>query len=161
KKRALCPFHDDHTPSFSVYTGKDGTERWTCYAGCGEGSAIDFLKKLYGLTDEEACREFIRLAGVMPVQHPVTKIIKPPTTKGEFDWNVLHGAVTDDHRKHIAEWRGYSPQFIDWLHGERLFGVFNGKHVALPVADETGRIVGCHVRLEKNWIYHPSGTHAS
>jgi hypothetical protein len=38
----LCPFHDDHHPSFGV--SKDG-DYWHCFAGCGGGSIIDFWMK--------------------------------------------------------------------------------------------------------------------
>jgi hypothetical protein len=39
-KMALCPFHDDHTPSLSV----DG-EFWYCHAGCGDGDVYSFIAK--------------------------------------------------------------------------------------------------------------------
>jgi len=35
----LCPFHDDHHPSFGV---NDEGNYWHCFAGCGGGSVIDF-----------------------------------------------------------------------------------------------------------------------
>ncbi len=35
----LCPFHDDHHPSFAV---NDKENYWHCFAGCGGGSIIDF-----------------------------------------------------------------------------------------------------------------------
>ncbi|HUV53359.1 MAG TPA: CHC2 zinc finger domain-containing protein [Dehalococcoidia bacterium] len=35
----LCPFHDDHNPSFAV---NDSGNYWKCFAGCGGGSVIDF-----------------------------------------------------------------------------------------------------------------------
>jgi len=35
----LCPFHDDHHPSFGV--NAEGNY-WHCFAGCGGGSLIDF-----------------------------------------------------------------------------------------------------------------------
>jgi DNA primase len=35
----LCPFHDDHRPSFGV---NDESNYWHCFAGCGGGSVIDF-----------------------------------------------------------------------------------------------------------------------
>ena len=38
----LCPFHDDHNPSFSV---NDTENYWQCFAGCGGGSIIDFWMK--------------------------------------------------------------------------------------------------------------------
>jgi len=38
----LCPFHDDHNPSFSVNVAEN---YWQCFAGCGGGSIIDFWMK--------------------------------------------------------------------------------------------------------------------
>jgi DNA primase len=38
----LCPFHDDHRPSFGV---NDEGNYWHCFAGCGGGSVIDFWMK--------------------------------------------------------------------------------------------------------------------
>ena len=64
KKSAHCPFHEDSSASFSLYVGDDGEERWKCFAGCGQGDAIDFLAKHRGLSNADACREYIRLAGL-------------------------------------------------------------------------------------------------
>jgi putative DNA primase/helicase len=36
---ALCPFHDDRSPSFSANIEKGV---WKCHAGCGEGGLIEF-----------------------------------------------------------------------------------------------------------------------
>ena len=71
KKQCHCPFHDDRSPSFSVF---DNGKRWKCHAGCGEGSVIDFLAKAKGLSDEEACREILRLAGA---SHEFTRPERP------------------------------------------------------------------------------------
>ena len=35
--KACCPFHNEKTPSFSVYTGND--EHFYCY-GCGAGGDV-------------------------------------------------------------------------------------------------------------------------
>ena len=40
--RFRCPFHEDRTPSLDV-AEVDGVELWKCRAGCGGGSAIDFV----------------------------------------------------------------------------------------------------------------------
>lgn len=38
----LCPFHEDHDPSFGFDTK---TGQWECFAGCGKGSAFDYLMR--------------------------------------------------------------------------------------------------------------------
>jgi len=50
----LCPFHDDHHPSFGV--NAEGNY-WHCFAGCGGGSIIDFWMKWRGCGFTEAVRE--------------------------------------------------------------------------------------------------------
>jgi hypothetical protein len=60
KKRCRCPFHEDRSPSFSVY---NDDKSFKCFAGCGEGDVADFLAKGKGFSKEDACREVIRRAG--------------------------------------------------------------------------------------------------
>lgn len=55
----LCPFHDDHNPSFGVNT--EGNY-WNCFAGCGGGSVIDFYMKWRKCDFTTAVRE---LAGMV------------------------------------------------------------------------------------------------
>jgi DNA primase len=48
-----CPFHEDKHPSFTIYPNSN---HFVCF-GCGEkGDAIDFIRKLKGLTFKEACK---------------------------------------------------------------------------------------------------------
>jgi DNA primase len=49
-----CPFHQENTPSFTVFRGKDGIERFHCF-GCNErGDVVDFVKLLKGVDTREA-----------------------------------------------------------------------------------------------------------
>jgi hypothetical protein len=58
--RALCPFHSEKTPSFFVF---DSSNKYHCF-GCGEhGDAIDFIRKIDGLSFRDAVE---RLTGVAP-----------------------------------------------------------------------------------------------
>jgi hypothetical protein len=40
--KGFCPFHDDQHKSFGVHRERNF---WSCYAGCGGGSVIDFFMK--------------------------------------------------------------------------------------------------------------------
>ena len=52
--KALCPLHNERTPSFTVYPD---TNSWNCF-GCGVGgSAIDFIMTYYGLDALEAAKK--------------------------------------------------------------------------------------------------------
>jgi len=156
KKSARCPFHEDSSASFSLYVGDDGEERWKCFAGCGQGDAIDFLGKHRSLSNADACREYIRLAGVTPSRsQPSTQNSQPP-----FDWPACVAALTPEHRAKLAEWRCYTPEFVDWLHALNLIGLFDSERIAFAVHDAQSNVIGCHYRRKEDetWRYHPTGT---
>lgn len=160
KKSARCPFHEDSSASFSLYVGDDGEERWKCFAGCGQGDAIDFLAKHRGLSNADACREYIRLAGVTAPPAPPLRSNPAPPAQSPFDWQSCVTALTPEHRAKLAEWRGYTPEFVEWLHAQKLIGLFDGERIAFPVHDAQGKVIGCHYRLKDDgsWRYHPTGT---
>lgn len=63
---ATCPFHAEQTPSFTVFVGKDGAERFNCF-GCGEkGDVLDFVMRIKGATLPEAIRILDGGDGSMP-----------------------------------------------------------------------------------------------
>lgn len=85
-----CPFHEERTPSFTIFTGKDGVERFQCFGCDAKGDVIDFTEKIKGVSTAEA----IKILGggtntrpnVAPVQAdargPYDDIeILPPTTE--------------------------------------------------------------------------------
>jgi hypothetical protein len=99
RKMAICPFHPDRSPSFSIY---DEGRHWKCFSGCGGGSAVDFIQKARGLSLRDACRELVRLAGggfalpVAPRHSPPVARISPDkvdlahTAPGTAaDWQAL------------------------------------------------------------------------
>ena len=56
---ACCPFHDERTPSFKVYE-----DHYHCF-GCGEhGDHIDFVQKIYGISNIEATKKIDRDFGL-------------------------------------------------------------------------------------------------
>lgn len=57
---ACCPFHAEDTPSFTIFRGKDGIERFHCF-GCGGpggkgGDVLDFVRGIKGVNLPEAIR---------------------------------------------------------------------------------------------------------
>jgi hypothetical protein len=57
-----CPFHEDQSPSFSVFPGNNGALRWKCFAGCGEGGPVELVARARGIGESEACRVLIEMA---------------------------------------------------------------------------------------------------
>ena len=61
KNKALCPFHDDHSPSFSVQKDK---QIYKCFS-CGEsGNVITFVQKYNGITFTEALKMLADRVGI-------------------------------------------------------------------------------------------------
>src|SRR5512145_2574432 len=60
--KALCPFHQERTPSFVVFPD---TQTWRCFGACGDGGDIfAFAMKMHGLDFSEALRNLAQRAGV-------------------------------------------------------------------------------------------------
>lgn len=69
-KTALCPFHSDQHPSFSVFKKPDGTSWHKCFVGCSSGDEIAFLIKHFEISRREAIRRYLDMAGFPPNRAP-------------------------------------------------------------------------------------------
>jgi CHC2 zinc finger len=67
-KTALCPFHSDEHPSFSVFEGKDGWQHKR-FVGCSSGDEIAFLEKALNVSRREAINRYLEMAG-FPAHRP-------------------------------------------------------------------------------------------
>ena len=156
KKSAPCLFHEDANNSFSVYESPAGWA-WKCHAGCGTGDEITMLEKVRGIGRGDAIKLFLSMAGVtaeverLPEKEKQSKLqlLKwDESPAGTFDTSIAPV---------IAEDRGYSVEFVIWLHKEGLIGTHKGG-VAFPNHDEVGRVVSCHYNgSRRSWLYDPTG----
>lgn len=68
---ACCPFHQEDTPSFTIFTGQDKVQRFHCF-GCGErGDVLDFVQKIKGVDLKEAIKVLggeVKRANIAPRQ---------------------------------------------------------------------------------------------
>ena len=63
ERSCRSPFREDRSPSFSIY---DDGRRWKDHATGEGGDAVDFLARALNLSNEDACKKLIELAGVSP-----------------------------------------------------------------------------------------------
>lgn len=68
ESKACCPFHNDRTPSFTIY---DGDRRWYCHGGCGGGDQLDFVTRFWKIGLVEAIRMIDSGALPVVVREPV------------------------------------------------------------------------------------------
>lgn len=156
KKSARCMFHEDSSNSFSCYQRDNGTWAWKCHAGCGSGDEADWLGKLRGLSNTDACREYAKLAGVTRARADGNSRL--------LDWQQCVRDFTPERAAEFARWRALTPEFVATLQTFGLIGFFrNG--IAFPVHDANGVVVRAHVRAVKQsdgsekpfWFYTPNG----
>ena len=105
---ACCPFHNERHPSFKVYE-----DHYHCF-GCGEhGDHVDFVQKLYGLSNIEAAKQIIKDFGLGLETGEIAKpITTRPRKNDEFkQWlgESVHTLI--EYKKLLAYWeRLYTPR---------------------------------------------------
>lgn len=67
-----CPFHDDRSPSFTIY---DGGQRFYCFGCEASGDVLDFMQRIAGVGLVEAAR--MLGAGDGPAVQPVRGMERP------------------------------------------------------------------------------------
>ena len=108
---ACCPFHNERNPSFKVYE-----DHYHCY-GCGEhGDHVDFVKKLYGLTNIEAAKKISHDFGM---GHDIGKrafSVKPRLLRAQKDepfflWINDSVSILIEYKKLLDYWnKVYDPR---------------------------------------------------
>jgi hypothetical protein len=81
-----------------------------------------------------------------------------PEAKAEtVDWDSCLMNFTEERSEEVATARGYSQNFVDWLHEQEMIGTYKGC-VAFPVHNAAGEVVRIHYKTGDSWRYHPKGS---
>ena len=83
--KALCPFHDDHTPSLTVYAKK---LRHHCFACGADGDALDLIQHLDGCDLPTARRGVEEIAGT-PAKPKIQNVYKYTDEAGQTLFQVV------------------------------------------------------------------------
>ncbi|MEI6715982.1 MAG: CHC2 zinc finger domain-containing protein [Verrucomicrobiota bacterium] len=179
-----CPFHEEKTGSCYVH---EAQYRFYCF-GCGaKGDAFEFWSLVRGIDFKTAVGELAVLAGVSPGAISPTFAIKRAERKPELDWfpppmsavesarwetDIERLSFSAARKQQISEWRGFRPEFVDWLIANNLMGLtlyYNQPRVSFVVKcplEGAFTPVGVHLRLEpdsagnphpkQSWRYTPA-----
>ncbi len=118
--KGLCPFHDDHNPSFTVSREKQSYKCWSCGEG---GDCFSFVMKIDGLQFIEALEQ---LAGRANLEMPRSSRSLSPEQRGakkslydvlewaekEFHRCLIESPDAESGRKYLQE-RGYDAKIIE------------------------------------------------
>ena len=125
---ACCPFHNERHPSFKVYE-----DHYHCF-GCGEhGDHVDFVQKLYGLSNIEAAKQINKDFGLGLETGEIAKpITTRPRKNDEFkQWfgESVHTLI--EYKKLLAYWEKiYDPRSpIDKVNDRYLESIHNKAYV--------------------------------
>jgi len=78
--KTCCPFHQEKTPSFTIYPK---TNTFHCF-GCGKnGDTIEFIQLKENITKHEAILRAQDFIGVPPILRPEPKTVPPPQAPEE------------------------------------------------------------------------------
>jgi len=111
---AICPFHEDHTPSLKL------DQRYYCF-GCGAtGDVIDFTSRLLNVSNYNAAQILAEKFGIHPEsQTAITPKIKPAASLRNLEQRCLFVLVR--YEKLLRFWKKqYAPRVSEELFHERF-----------------------------------------
>ena len=135
KHKALCPFHNDHAPSFSVNQDK---QIYKCFS-CGEsGNVITFVQKYNNISFQEAIKLLADNAGISVAldtpkkQSAYEKFYDINDTALKYYKNNLISSVGEEAYKYLTD-RGLTKELINEFNiglstGNKLSAMLENKH---------------------------------
>jgi DNA primase len=129
---ALCPFHDDHRPSLSIYRSRrDDTERFRCWSCGSRGDLFDFVQTLLDYPDHTATLRALAAEHHLPwPEHHEAASSDILDRAAQF----YAGRLTAPVLRYLAE-RGFPEAFVR----QRRIGY-------APVSPSSRDILVCHIR---------------
>ncbi len=157
-KTVRSPFRDDKSPSFSIFArGK----RWKDHGTGEQGNAIDFLAKARNLSNAEACRELIRLAGTGIHANGGINSSSHQARRDDDDTKAAKRAKWPKFRtptqlgiETIAELRGLSPEGVSLAAERGLLFTATTIHGQAWVVADSRRLNAQARRFDgRNWTH--------
>ena len=175
--KACCPFHEEKTPSFTVFIDK-GT--FKCF-GCGEyGNSISFLMKHEGFTFKEAVKELGKKYGI-PIEERIPTAEEMNEYKLKESMWIANDEICKEYHQqllankdaqnyaykrwgkeyceevsvgycplnaHLVDKVGINEEIAEKLHLKNKGGYdFFGGRITIPIRNREGHIIGFTARL--------------
>lgn len=115
---ACCPFHSEDTPSFTIFPGRDGIERFHCFGCDARGDVLDFVREIKGV----GLREAVKILGgetdapnVAPKQMAARDVyegITPIAPAGEIRVGDRVRLYNPKRAGHEWEWGSFTPSAV-------------------------------------------------
>ena len=136
--KATCrsPFRDDHKPSFSV--NADGT-LWNDFATGEAGDAVDFFQRASGLSQKDACRKYIELAGGHITTAPRTARPRRSEAKPKPVFPDFHTGTAADIQ-HLASLRNIGREGLEFASERGLLWFATLKNCPAWIVTDSARV---------------------
>lgn len=148
---ALCPFHDDHNPSFDLFRSSDDThDRWAC-APCGVGG--DVYDLIQAKEDFHSLPRAINRAKELLDLAPEATLTAPrPRPRAVLDVVMLEQLLTtaqthaEENPEKLTRPVGMDPGWVAALVLDYGWGVTDDGFVLIPHYDEDAGLTGIKTR---------------
>ena len=150
RHKALCPFHNDHTPSMSFKVNKN---TFRCFVCGASGGTIDLVMKYLNKDFVEACRWLADEHGVILEERGKWKEERDMSggTAKAFDASRYERFferpwLNDEARRFLYEERRIDPRVVRWCRLTSWKDRQGVPWLQIPYYDREGRLVGVQNR---------------
>ena len=144
RHKALCPFHDDHTPSMTFKKSK--FRCWSCGAS---GDSISLVQKVLGKDFLDACRWLADEHNVIldweVKEDREVKEVKP-FDAARYERFFEHPWLNEEARKFLFEERRIDPRVVRWCRITSWKDRQGVPWLQTPYYDREGRLIGVQNR---------------
>ena len=149
RHKALCPFHDDHSPSMSFKVSKN---TYRCFVCGAHGDTIDLVMRYLGKNFVDACRWLADEAGetlvqtTPPVRAPLLTQEGKRFDPGRYERYFERPWLNDEARRFLFEERRLDERVVRWCRLTSWRDKQGVPWLQTPYYDREGRLIGIQNR---------------
>ena len=148
--KGCCPFHDEKTPSFTIYTDDSGIELFKCFGCNAAGNIFQFISKFDKIGFNEAAQKVAQFVGWEKGKEDVEKTFKTVLEKDKPKVTFPLSAI-EPAEQALQK----SPEAIAWLKG-RGITLDTAKRLHLGYVQSAAAVNPNHSWVDRGWIIFPS-----